>query len=428
MRARITAATRCLSDSRAEKVGFSRFFHNEKVTTGEMLEVAAGKTAEAALGRQVLLIEDTTEINYAAKAGRKRNLGTVGNGSDVGLFVHPAMAVDAQDGSVLGLAGAKIWRRTKKKAKNYQSLPIEEKESYRWLETSRAGAAALKAAASITEIKDREGDIYEVFARERAPNVKLLVRATHDRALADNGRLFARVSAQNEAGRPSVALPARLGRPARTASLAVRFAKTELRQPNNGADARDPKSVPVTIVEVREIDAPSEKDAIHWRLLTTHGIDNLADALRVVDFYRRRWTIEQLFRTLKSQAFDIEESFIEDGEALERLAAVTLIAATSVMQLVHARGDAGQHYPAHRIFTSDEIEFLHILIKSREGKTAKQKNPHPSQTLAWAAWCIARLGGWNGYSSERPPGPITFSRGLKQFHAMALGYALAKAT
>src|SRR5437016_6900542 len=121
MRARIAVGARRLSDSRAENVGFARFFRNEKVTAGEMLEVAAARTAEAARGRDVLLIEDTTEVNYAAKAGRKRNLGTVGNGSDVGLFVHPALVMDAQDGSVLGSAGATIWRRRKKKAKNYQS-------------------------------------------------------------------------------------------------------------------------------------------------------------------------------------------------------------------------------------------------------------------------------------------------------------------
>ena len=426
MCARITTDSCRLCDSRAEQVGFARFLRNEKVTTREMLEVSAGKTALAAEGRDVLLIEDTTEINYAAKAGRKTNLGIVGNGSDVGLFVHPLLAVDADDGSVLGLAGTKVWRRRKEKAKNYQSLPIEAKESYRWIETSRAGAAALEGARSITEIKDREGDIYEVFACERAPDVKLLVRATHNRALADQGRLFAKVAAQQESGRVDLGLPARPGRPARVVTLAVRFAKAELRQPERGSDERYPESVALNIVEVRELDPPSRQEAVHWRLLTTHRVDNLSDALRVVRFYRLRWTIEQLFRTLKSQAFDLEESLIKDGEALERLAVIALIAATSVMQLVHARGDAGRAYPADRVFSSDEIEFLHHLSKSLEGKTAKQKNPHPPQTLAWAAWCIARLGGWTGYASERPPGPVTFSHGLQRFHAMADGFAFAK--
>ena len=113
MRARISAGLRELADNRAEKVGLTRFFRNPRVTVDEILRNAAARTGAATAGRHVLLIEDTSEINYEAKAKRKRGLGRVGNGADVGLFVHPALAVDAADGSVLGLAGATIWRRTR---------------------------------------------------------------------------------------------------------------------------------------------------------------------------------------------------------------------------------------------------------------------------------------------------------------------------
>ena len=99
------------------------------MTVKEILETAAARTNQTAAGRHVLVIQDTSEINYQAKVGRKRNLGRVGNGTDAGLFVHPALAVDAEDGSVLGLAAATIWRRTKVKDPDYQELPIEEKES-----------------------------------------------------------------------------------------------------------------------------------------------------------------------------------------------------------------------------------------------------------------------------------------------------------
>lgn len=427
MCARGTACVRRLSDGRAEKAGCTRFFRNERVTVSELVATAAAVTARAAKGRHVALIDDTSEINYQAKAGRKTKLGTVGNGSDIGLFVHPVLAVDAEDGSVLGVAGARIWRRQEKKKKNYQSLPIEAKESYRWIEPSFSACEALTDAALISQIKDREGDIYEVFAQERAPNVELVVRATHNRALADDDdRLFERLSAQPEAGQLHFELPSRLGRPRRMVRLAVRFAGAELRQPKVGADKRYPKSVHVNIVEVREIDPPSPAEAVHWRLLTTHDVASLKDATRIVELYRLRWTIEQVFRTMKSQGFDLEESFIEDGRALERLTAATLVAAVQTMQLVHARGEAGRAYGAARIFTADEINLIRALIGTLEGKTEKQKNPHPTETLAWAAWCIARLGGWNGYQSERPPGPITFSRGLQRFHAIAHGFALAQ--
>jgi Transposase DDE domain len=426
MRARGSATARQVAGSRAEKVGFERFFRNQKVTVEEMLETAVAATAKLAAGRHILLIEDTSEINFESKAGRKRNLGTVGNGTDVGLFVHPVLAVDANDGSVLGLSGAEVWRRKKCKQKNYESLPIEEKESYRWIGASQLAETALESASCVTLVMDREADIYEVLAGPCAPNVKKLVRATQNRALADQGRLFAAVSAQNEAGRILLDLPMRPGRAARKgAPLAVRYTHAELRQPRNGADRRYPKTALVNIIEAREIDPPSNKDTVHWRLLTTHEVGSFEDAVHVIELYRKRWIIEQLFRTMKSSAFDIEASFVEDGEALERIAVAALIASADVLKLVYGRGEAGRAYPATRVFNADEIRFIHLLVKKLEGKTEKQKNPHPPGTLAWAGWCVARLGGWNGYAKERPPGPITFANGIQRFRAMADGFLLA---
>jgi hypothetical protein len=153
--ARVTGTMRQLAGSRAEMVGATRFFRNRKVTTGEIVETAAARTALASAERHVLLIEDTTEINYEGKAGRKRGLGRVGNGSDVGLFVHPALAVDAEDGTILGLAGATIWRRKKTKAKDYQSQPIETKESHRWIATAQRARAALVDTPLVTVISRR---------------------------------------------------------------------------------------------------------------------------------------------------------------------------------------------------------------------------------------------------------------------------------
>jgi hypothetical protein len=425
MLARVSAGMRRLADTRAEKVAFTRLFRNRHVSKQEIIRTAAARTAEAAAGRHVLLIEDSSEINYAAKTSRKRGLGRVGNGKDVGLFVHPALAVDAADGSVLGLAAATIWRREAKKADDYQALPIEAKESYKWIATAKAARQALTDTPLATVIGDREADIYEVFARLPDERTHVLIRAVRDRALGKQGRLFGAIAKTPEAGRIAFELQARPGRPARTVELAVRFAEVTLRQPRLGADRRDPCELTLNMVEVREIEPPSPKEAVIWRLLTTHTVKTLADACQIVDLYRSRWSVEQLFRTMKSQAIDLEESLIADGDALERLAAAALIVATRVMQLVHGRGAAGQAFKAARLFSPTEITVLQALITRLEGKTQKQKNPHPVHTLAWAAWCIARLGGWNGYAKERPPGPVTFSNGLKRFHAIAEGFALA---
>jgi len=181
-------------------VAFTRLFRNRHVSKQEIIRTAAARTAEMAAGRHVLIIEDSSEINYEAKALRKRGLGRVGNGKDVGLFVHPALAVDAADGSVLGLAGATIWRREAKKADDYQALPIEAKESYKWIAAAQAARQALTETPLATVIGDREADIYEVFARLPDERTHVLIRAVRDRALGTRGeRLFSAIAKTPEA-------------------------------------------------------------------------------------------------------------------------------------------------------------------------------------------------------------------------------------
>lgn len=430
--ARVSSVVRRFCDSRAEDVASRRFFRNPKVKASEIVATAAARTAEAASGRHVLLIQDTTEINYQDKAGRKRGLGTVGNGSDVGLFVHPVLAVGAEgEPDILGLVAAVIWRRFKAKAKDYQSQPIETKESHRWITAITSARAALVDTPMATMVADRESDIYEVFARvpqqdPDGPLTHVLVRCSHDRALdGEAGCLRAKIDAWPQAGRTAFKLDARPGRPARAVELAVRFGDVTLRQPKTGADPRDPASMTLRLVEVREINPPADATAVHWRLYTTHQVSTLEQAVAIVELYRRRWIIEQVFRTLKSQGLGIEQSLLADGEALENLAATALVAAIQVMQCVHARGEAGQKIPASRVLADADLPVVRALVRKLEGKTLKQKNPHPPESLAWAVWVIARLGGWNGYASERPPGPITVRNGLERFHAIAEGFALA---
>src|SRR6202165_4938699 len=149
---RQTVCIRKLADDRNEQVKFRRFLANEAVTVEEMVAHRAILVAAAAAGRHVLAIQDTSEINYQAQSRRKRRLGTVGNGTDVGLFVHPVLAVDAQSEECLGLVDAQVWRRTKSKAADYKKLPIEQKESYRWLRGGDQAKAALRDAAMVTVI------------------------------------------------------------------------------------------------------------------------------------------------------------------------------------------------------------------------------------------------------------------------------------
>jgi len=150
MSERQTVCVRNLADDRAEQLRVRRFLANEAVTVEEMVSHRAMFVAAAAKGRHVLAIQDTSEVNYQAQKDRKRRLGKVGNGTDVGLFVHPVLGVDADSGECLGLIDVQVWRRTKSKAANYKALPIEQKESYRWLIGGAQAKAVLGEAATVT--------------------------------------------------------------------------------------------------------------------------------------------------------------------------------------------------------------------------------------------------------------------------------------
>lgn len=419
---------RRLANDRPEQVRFRRFLYNEAVTVAEMVAHRAILAGAAARDRHVLAIQDTSEINYESKSGRKQRLGTVGNGSDAGLFVHPVLAIDAQSGECLGLVDALVWRRTTAKAANYKRLPIEAKESHRWLQGGEQAKAVLSEASLVTVVDDREGDIYEKWARLPDARTHLLTRASRDRSVVGGGRLFATMEAFPEAHRYEIDLPARPNkkRSAYRAKLTVRFGSVRIERPKNCSDPAAPPEIELFAIEVREIDAPPGEEPILWRLLTTHRVETIAQALAVIDWYRLRWNVEQLFRTLKRQGLGIEQSVIEDGEALEKLVVIALIAATISMQLTLARSASGQGPPASRVFTPEQIDVLRALQIKLQGRTIKQKNPHPPDSLAWAAWTIARLGGWTGYTSDKSHGPITMRDGLERFYGIVDGYMLAK--
>ena len=143
-------------------------------------------------------------------------------------------------------------------------------------------------------------------------------------------------------------------------------------------------------------------------------------AWRIVDWYRLRWIIEQLFRLMKSDGLKLEDSQLETADALMKLTAVAAKAACVVLQLVQSR-DGGAE-PAANVFSQTEIAVLDVLNKKIEGNTKLLKNPHPTHSLAWTSWIIARMGGWNGYPSSRPPGPITIRNGWEFFRVFASGW------
>jgi len=395
---------RRLGGSRAGEIRLTRLLRNEAFSCEEMLAEAAGGTAERCVGRHVLAIQDTTVLRSEGGGGE---------------YLHAVLALDAQDGAILGLIGGCFLERKGGRRAARRSVPIEEKESFRWLEGADHAASVCAGAASVTVIADRESDIFEAFAL-RPERVELLVRAAHDRALADGDALFARAGALPAMGRAELDLPARPGRRRRTAQLEIRFMPAKLARPRNGLRAGLPESVAVNVIDVREVNPPPSEAPIHWRLLTTHAVVSETEAWEMVELYRQRWAIEQLFRVLKSAGFDIEDVQIEDKAPRDRLITATLIAAVCIQQLVHARdGGPGTLRPLSDAFKPEDIPLIEACCADLEGKTERQKNPHPRGSLARAAWVCARLGGWTGYYGK--PGPVVMLQGWLEFQAMKRG-------
>ena len=155
--------------------------------------------------------------------------------------------------------------------------------------------------------------------------------------------------------------------------------------------------------------------------MTTHTIADAAAAWEIVGWYERRWVIEQLFRLMKSQGLQVEDSQMAAADRLVKLAAAATKAACIDIQLTQSR-DGIDQMPAANVFTEPEIDTLAALQPTLEGSTERQQNRHPPFSLAWAAWIIARLGGWNCY--YKTPGPITFRCGMQQFYAIHRGRLL----
>lgn len=424
---------RQISQNRAEQVGFYRFLDNANVSVSELARSLADSCEQQVEGLHVLSISDTSEINLQAHAGRLKpeGLGVVGNNSDLGFFIHPTLVLNAENGCPLGLSSVQLWTREPGRAdkhqRDYANVPIEQKESYKWLQACESSSRCLRAGGArlVTHIGDRESDLYEEWASIPDEYNHLLLRVCRDRRLLGTSTsLYAYLAQQPCEGTYTIEVPAdaRIGRRAREAWMAVRFTPLDIRRPKNLSAADYPPGVSLYAIEAREINPPDDQEPIHWRLLTTHTVTTVEQALQLIEWYRWRWSIELLFATLKTAGLDIESSEIESIAAIQRLTVLALSVAVQILQLVEGRDKP--ELEASLTFSDEHQQCLEQICPTLEGRTAKQRNPHPIDSLAWASWIIARLGGWSGYQSQRPPGIRTLARGLRQFDAIFRGWKL----
>ncbi|GET23976.1 transposase [Prolixibacter sp. NT017] len=182
--------------------------------------------------------------------------------------------------------------------------------------------------------------------------------------------------------------------------MQVRFDRVTLLKPGRLRD-ESPERVSLSVVDVSEVNYPEASQQVNWKLLTTHPVNSVADALQIVRWYSQRWYIEQLFRLLKRKGFQLEHSELESGWAIRKLTIMAMQSALTILQLKFALQQSEQ-MPAKQSFSSGQIKCLKLLNEKYQGKTEKQRNPYSPETLAWAAWIIARIGGWKAYQSQSP--------------------------
>ena len=422
----------------SNKIGAYRFINNERITTQMLIQSLQGKCAENVKQRHVICLQDTTEYNYQHhyKRIKKDSLGTIRNSIDVGFLCHLMICFDSISTIPLGIPYCRLWSREPGRLdtyeRKYKSLLIEEKESYRWIESSDETKTLLSEAAHITFISDRESDIYEYWCRVPNERTDLIIRSRTDRNLYDkSSTIYSTVENQNVSGSYFIKLKGdkRKKTTSRDVKLNIKFKEVKIRKPNLGKRklTKDPDNITLTIIQAKEDNTTIKvnEEAVTWMLLTTHKVLNFEQATQIVKWYCFRWQIEQFFRITKKEGLAVEDIQIETGEAIMKNMLVCLPVALKILSLTLTR-EGKNNDKADKYFETEEIEVLNIINKTFPASTIKQQNPFDENTLSWAGWIIARLGGYSGYKSQSPPGPITFKNGLDKLNHMVMGFRLAK--
>ena len=405
-----------------------RFLSNEDVEFETLLQPHYAATeqriSDVGEGSVVLVPQDTTSVNYSALETTD-GLGPIGTTVDgpQGLHLHSSLALTVQ-GVPLGFVDAQCWARDPqefgKKAKRH-ALPIEDKESWRWIKSFQAVAAVQKRnpQVQLVSMGDREADIYELFeeALRDPQGPKLLVRAKHDRKVQDEQeRLFETIRSKPIAGYQPIQLPRQRNRPARVAKLAIRFATVNLCPPKSKPELGP---LEVQMVLAQEVDAPAGAEPIEWALLTTVAVDGFEQACEKVAWYTQRWGIEVFHRTLKSGC-RVEDRQLGHGDRLQACLAIDMVIAWRIHHMTKL-GREVPDLPAEAYFDHDECQ---VLI-AYERKNRKRPADAPAPSLREAIRMIAKLGGFLGRKSDGEPGTETLWRGLLRLDGMTEGWRLA---
>lgn len=405
-----------------------RFMSNDRVSEAEILAGHFRSTGEriAAHGGLVLMLHDTTEFSYRRE--RPEAIGitkSINSGKDkegrlrthtvCGIMMHSSLAVTS-DGLPLGLAAIKFWTRDKfkgtaalKRTINPTRVPIEQKESVRWLENLRQSTGLIGDPARCVHIGDRESDIYELFCIAQASGTHFLVRTCVDRLAGDGAHTIADEMAEVRLkGLHRIEVRDKDGND-RKATLEIRYRRIRVLPPI-GKQKRYP-ALMLTVIHAEERGTPANRDKIIWKLITDLPVRSRRDAVEKIQWYALRWKIEVFHKVLKSGC-KAEEVKLRTAQRLTNLIALFCILAWRVFWTTMINRLVPDAPPS---LVLDEIE--RALLDHAVSDIAR----FGDRTLASYLTKIARLGGYLARAHDPPPGNMVMWRGMTRLTDIRLG-------
>jgi hypothetical protein len=410
-----------------------RFFANERVSESAILSghFRATEKRLASGAWPILMLHDTTELSF-----HRKDVAAVGMTTRVpqrkfdgkpqhydvcGILMHSSLAVTL-DGLPLGLTAIKFWSRDKfygcnqlKKRINPTRIPIEEKESYRWLDNVRQSAALLAQPQRCVHIGDRESDIYELFCTAQAIGTHFLLRTCVDRLAGDGKHTIAAEMAEVRVqGLHRIQVRDRKGNPSE-AVLEIRYRKMRVLPPI-GKSKQYPELL-LTVIQAQERSAPKERDRVDWKLITDLPVTSRKQAIEKLKWYSLRWKIEVFYKVLKSGC-KAEASKLRTANRLVNLISVLAILSWRIFWMTMMNRAAPNAGP-EVAFTELEIKLLDRLVNDKLGTGVRRRS------LSIYLTKLARLGGYLARANDPPPGNVVVWRGLSRLTDIHFGFLLA---
>lgn len=404
--------------SHAKTKAAYRFFGNERITMDRVLQAHVESTVGRIKSHGVVLaVQDTSSLNYTTHPATE-GLGPINTQKDqsVGLLIHDTMAFNTE-GTPLGLLDVQCWARNRlDKGKKYRrgQLPIEEKESMKWLNSYRAVHQVQKLCPQtmLVSVGDREADIYELFleAAQDPLGPKLLVRCERTRnRKTGTDFLWEQMVKQAIAGIQVIHIPRKGCQLARDAKLEVRHAQVELQSPQG----KGYPSVQVWMVHACEVDYPKAvRSPLEWMLLTTVETSTFEQACERLGWYAKRWGIEVYHRTLKSGC-KIEDRRLSTAESIEACLAIDMVVAWRIFHLTKLSREVPDS-PCTTFFEEAEWKALYAF--------SRKEPPKEVPTLRQVTRMVASLGGFLGRKGDGEPGTVSLWRGLQRLDDIAATY------